>query len=169
MGEDWDAMDMIKRPHVSILHDCREIPFPINDEEYDLIYLSHILEHIPWFQTVDFLIELKRILKPDGTIEVWVPDLKKLVQAYLDPSLVKNDGWYKFNPERNPTKWFNGRLFTYGPEEENWHRAAFDKEYLSKCFMDAGFTPFEIDKPRGADHGWINLGLGGKVSSIPLI
>ena len=164
LGPDWDAMDMIDRPHVNIVHDIREYPYPIADDTYDIIYMSHILEHIPWFQTQDCLVELKRILKPDGVLEIWVPDLEKLVQAYLNPELNKKDGWYKFNEERDPVKWFNGRLFTYGPGEENWHRAAFDRPYLRRCLNKAGFTRLaDITQCRGDSHGWINLGMSAKI------
>lgn len=162
LGPDWHAMDMVKRPHVQIVHDARKFPFPIKENSFHIVYMSHILEHIPWFQTVDFLKEVKRILAPGGVAEIWVPDLKKLVEAYLNPELVKNDGWYRFNPEQNPTKWFNGRLFTYGPGEENWHRAAFDAEYLEHNLKEAGFKNIQpLEKPRGYDHGWINLGMSG--------
>lgn len=160
LGSDWHSMDMISRPHVNIQHDIRNLPLPILSESYDLVYMSHILEHIPWFQTVEVLIEIKRILKKNGRIEIWVPDLKKLVEAYLNPALVENDGWYRYNPEKHPTKWFNGRLFTYGPEEENWHRAAFDAEFLKYNLQEAGFKNISLlNKPRGYDHGWINLGM----------
>lgn len=162
LGNDWDAMDMVDRPHVNIKHDVRKFPFPIEENKYHIVYMSHILEHIPWFQTIDCLKEIRRILKPNGIVEIWVPDLKKLVQAYLNPDLVKNDGWYRYNPEKHPTKWFNGRLFTYGPGEENWHRAAFDADFLRYNLSQAGFRDMKpLNKPRGADHGWINLGMSG--------
>jgi len=165
LGKEWDSMDMVQRPHVNIKHDIRSFPYPIESGRYDLVYMSHILEHIPWFQTEECLKEVKRILKVGGTLEIWVPDLRKLVEAYLNPTLNANDGWYKFNPEKDPVKWFNGRLFTYGPDEENWHRAAFDREYLKRCLVKAGFQEiFDLNKPRGHDHGWINLGVAAKNS-----
>jgi hypothetical protein len=127
-------------------------------------YMSHILEHIPWFQTKECLTEVKRILRPGGTIEIWVPDLAKLIEGFLNPSLIEKDGWYKHNPNKDPTIWLNGRLFTYGPGEENWHRAAFTREYLTQCLAEAGFVDiFPLEKPRGYYHGWINLGVGAKV------
>lgn len=160
----WETMDMIKKPFVDIVHNVRKLPLPIKNDTYKLIYMSHILEHVPWFQTTDLLKELRRVLVRGGLLEIWVPDLEKLVKAYLNPELVKKDGWYKHNPEKDPVKWFNGRLFTYGPGEENWHRATFDAPYLLKCLRDAGFrNTKKLDKPRGTNyHGWINLGASGQ-------
>jgi len=156
----WDTMDMIQRPGLTYLHDVRTLPLPIADETYHLVYMSHILEHIPWTQTVAALAEIRRVLAPGGAVEIWVPDLAKLVQAYLE----HNTGgckWRKFNPTGDHVTWFNGRLFTYGPEEENWHRAAFDAQYLKRCLRRAGFNAAinRLQKPRGYDHGWINLGM----------
>lgn len=163
LGHNWVTMDCVMRPGVvDIAHDLRETPLPFKDGEFNLIYLSHVLEHVEWTKTNAVLLELHRILKPGGAVEIWVPDLKKLVAGYLDNSLIKNDGWYRFNEDKDPVRWFNGRLFTYGPGEENFHRAAFDTNYLKRCLEQAGFHTIDpLNKPRGADHGWINLGMRG--------
>lgn len=163
IGGSWVTMDCIMRPGVvDVVHDIRETPLPFKDDKFEIVYLSHVLEHVEWTRTQDVLKELLRILKPNGVVEIWVPDLKKLVAGYLDPSLIKNDGWYRFNEEKNPTTWFNGRLFTYGPGEENFHRAAFDAEHLRMHLEKAGFKDIQpLSKPRAADHGWINLGMCG--------
>lgn len=158
VDKSWDIMDMVDRPWVNYSHDVRKLPLPLESDQYDLVYLSHILEHIPWFQTVDFLKEIWRILKVGGTVEIWVPDLAKLVDCYLKRKI--GDRWLKHNKAKDPTTWFNGRLFTYGPGEENWHRAAFDKPYLERQLKLAGFKHTDLlKKPRGYDHGFINLGM----------
>ena len=163
LGSDWVTMDCIMRPGiVDIVHDLRELPLPFNDSDFGMVYLSHVLEHVEWTRTHEVLSELHCILSPGGVIEIWVPDLKKLVSAYLDHTLIRNDGWWKFNDDHDPVRWFNGRMFTYGPGEENFHRAAFDAEYLTRCLMHAGFQDISLlNRPRGADHGWINLGMRG--------
>lgn len=154
----WTIMDMVPRNWVDVVHDIRNLPLPFEDNSFELVYLSHILEHVPWFQVVDCLIEIRRILKPGGSVEIWVPDLEYLVQCYLDKRL--GDSWLKFNKERDFVTWLNGRLFTYGPGEENWHRAAFDRPYLERLLKRAGYSSTgKLLKPRGYDHGAINLGV----------
>lgn len=158
VDKSWDTLDIVGRP--TIKHDVRVLPLPLADGSYDLVYMSHILEHVPWFQTVDVLREVCRILKPRGSIEVWVPDFAKIVVAYTAKKC--GDTWYKFNPDKDFMTWINGRLFTYGPGEENWHRAAFDETFLRSCIEDAGFRLTTVlKKPRGYDHGMINLGVAG--------
>lgn len=160
VNRSWDIIDMVKYPYVDIVHDVRNLPLPVGSNKYDLIYMSHILEHIPWFQTHDFLKEILRILKPGGEVEIWVPDFAKLVDAYQRQKIL--DTWFKFNPDKDFMTWINGRLFTYGPGEENWHRAAFDEKYLRRCLQRAGFRhTTRLTKPRGYDHGPINLGVAG--------
>lgn len=161
VSKDWDTMDMVKRPGLTYLHDVRKLPLPVPAETYDLVYMSHILEHIPWMQTLDALREIRRILKPGGKVEIWVPDFAKLVKAYLEGNTGRCR-WRRFNPDCDPMVWLNGRIFTYGPEDENWHRAVFDQTYLERCLRKAGYRDTRLlAKPRGYDHGWINLGMAG--------
>lgn len=151
---------------------ARKLPFP--DQTFDLIYASHILEHIPWFQTLHTLKEWVRALKPGGALEIWVPDGLKICETLVrferdGVNEIDQDGWYKFNPEHEPCVWAAGRLYTYGDgsgrlDHPNWHRGMFTPRYLKQLFEQAGLadvrqmTRAEV---RGADHGWINLGFHG--------
>lgn len=52
---------------------CQDLskPLPFEDESFDLIIASHILEHVPnWWKTFN---ECARILKVGGVLEVYVP------------------------------------------------------------------------------------------------
>ncbi len=45
----------------------------LESESVDFIIANHVLEHIPdWFETFK---ELARVLKPGGTLEVWIPPI----------------------------------------------------------------------------------------------
>ena len=160
VDKNWDMLDIIPRPGLTYEHDVRIRPWPILDNTYDLVYMSHILEHVPWFDTLSTLKEVHRILKTEGTTEIWVPDFEKIVESYLKQR--PGDDWMKFNPKKDFMTWINGRLFTYGPGEENWHRAAFDATFLRQQLKDAGFrNTVRLKQPRGYDHGAINLGVAG--------
>ena len=58
----------------------RGVPFP--DGAFDVVYHSHVLEHIDRCSAPAFLRECYRVLKPGGIIRVVVPDLYQLVDAY---------------------------------------------------------------------------------------
>jgi SAM-dependent methyltransferase len=59
----------------------RGIPYP--DSTFDILYQSHVLEHIEREAAHGFLRECRRVLKPGCVLRVVVPDLEKLVRTYL--------------------------------------------------------------------------------------
>lgn len=59
----------------------RGIPFP--DSTFDVVYHSHVLEHIDRDAAGGFLLECRRVLKPAGVLRVVVPDLEELARTYL--------------------------------------------------------------------------------------
>jgi len=145
---------------------------PVAAATFDTVYASHILEHIPWYETQKALLEWKRILKPGGALEVWVPDGLKICRAFIlaEDDLgndFQQDGWYKFNDSKNPALWFNGRIFSYGDGKgtlghPNWHVALLTERLLREHLEAVGFinvTRLTNDQVRGYDHGWINLGM----------
>lgn len=136
---------------------------PATDETYDLVVARHVLEHVPWYLTVGALTEARRILRPGGRLRVWVPDLEKLLQARAERRC--GDGWRRYNRRSDSMLWFNGRLLGYegrGRGPENWHRAVFDNEHLTRCFDQAGFVEVQALPPTAGRHGWIDLGVTGK-------
>lgn len=169
----FETMNIIDGKQVDYIGDiAKKLPF--KDYSFDLIYASHVLEHVPWYQVQDSINELYRVLKKGGILEIWVPDGLKIAQAFVDFEVsgidsTGLDGWYRFNEEKDPCKWANGRIFTYGDgygtlNHPNWHRAIFSPRYLQKLFTTAGFVDIvfmDTSEVRGVNHGWINLGIKG--------
>lgn len=56
---------------------------PFANESFDAVYHSHLLEHIPREKVENFIRECHRILKYGGIIRIAVPNLEKIVKAYL--------------------------------------------------------------------------------------
>lgn len=138
---------------------------PFNDGVFDLVYASHVLEHVHWTRTIAALQEALRVLTPHGSIELWVPDFAYLDRAYRteresggasDPS---PDDWLSEAEHQGQfMRWLNGRLFS--ANEGDPHRAAFDYPYLAACLLNAGFRDVErIYVTRTRDHGPIQLGV----------
>ncbi len=55
---------------------------PFQDKSVDVIYSSHMLEHIDRTEAANFLLEAYRILRPGGIIRLALPDIKKQVEQY---------------------------------------------------------------------------------------
>jgi len=165
----FETLDIVGGPNVDYVYDAAK-PLPFKDNTFDLIYASHVLEHIPWYKTEEVLKEWVRILKPGGQLEIWVPDglkiCKALVQAELEGIKVADmDSWCKFNPRKDPCVWAAGRIFWgANPEYPSWHKAIFTPRYLKELFERVGLKNVKImdsSEVRGYNHGWINLGVKG--------
>ena len=64
-----------------VRHDLRKgIPYSVNS--FDVVYHSHVLEHIDRDAAASFLKECYRVLKSGGTMRVVIPDLRILVENY---------------------------------------------------------------------------------------
>lgn len=167
----WDTLDI--RPGSTFQADVEKV-LPIADSTYDLVYASHIIEHVPWWKTVAVLQDWHRILKVGGRLEVWTVDAYKVAQRLIDiedsDSTWIPDNWRRLNRGGNAYRWCAGRLFAYGanPGDPNWHKALFTPKHLRKCFEAAGFTDhyfLDRSRVRGKDHGFINLGICGVKTS----
>ena len=56
---------------------------PFDDETFDVVYHSHLLEHFSKAQAEIFLKECCRVLRPKGILRVVVPDLEQIARTYL--------------------------------------------------------------------------------------
>lgn len=171
--EGFEALNVVGGSNVDyIWNAARRLPFRSNT--FSVIYASHVLEHIPWYNTESVLTDWVRVLAPNGRLEIWVPDGLKICKAFVEAEEqgsvdYQKDGWYRFNDARDPCVWASGRVFSYGdglatPGHPNWHLAMFSRRYLERALKNAGcrhVEPLDASQVRGHDHGWINLGLVG--------
>src|SRR5205823_4694013 len=57
---------------------------PFENETFDVVYHSHMLEHLERKEAMVFLQECLRVLRPEGVLRVVVPDLEQIVIEYLN-------------------------------------------------------------------------------------
>jgi predicted SAM-dependent methyltransferase len=98
---EWVNVDFIKTGDNVIVHNLKEgIPFMNN--EFDVVYHSHLLEHFTTTDAKFFLKECFRVLKSDGILRIAVPDLEQIVMNYMkslhgalsgDPESAENYEW----------------------------------------------------------------------------
>jgi ubiquinone/menaquinone biosynthesis C-methylase UbiE len=80
-GKDgWTTVDIYG---ADISRDLR-YGIPLKDSTVTAIYTSHMFEHIPFKQLVNFLFECKRVLKDGGTLSVCVPNAGNYIRAYIE-------------------------------------------------------------------------------------
>jgi SAM-dependent methyltransferase len=69
-------------PSRLVVHDLRK-GIPAGDATVDVVYHSHVLEHIDRPRVQGFLREVHRVLKPGGIQRVVIPDWEELCRDYL--------------------------------------------------------------------------------------
>lgn len=81
--KDWINVDFTSNSEDVIAHNLLE-GIPFKDNEFDVCYHSHILEHFPKNKADGFIKECYRVLKPGGILRVAVPDLQTIAKLYLE-------------------------------------------------------------------------------------
>lgn len=180
LGFDWrnpidgfESLSIFQTPNADYVIDASK-KMPFKDDSFNIIYASHVLEHIPWYQVKTVLKEWVRILKPGGKLEVWVPDGYKICSSLIDYEDNKidhsyKDGYYECVENKDPRLWANLRIYAHGDgkgdlQNDNWHRTLFTESLLKDMLRNSGLSNVELlsnNQVRGRDHGWINLGCTG--------
>jgi len=78
----WTNVNFVSTGEEVIAHDLTK-GIPYQDNSFDLVYHSHVVEHFPRTLAESFIRECYRVLKPKGVLRVVVPDLEQIVRIYL--------------------------------------------------------------------------------------
>lgn len=90
--KDWINIDFVSNNKDILAYDLLK-GIPCRDNTFDVVYHSHLIEHFPKENAVNFIKECYRVLKPGGIIRIATPNLEEIVKnytKYLNRSL-KND------------------------------------------------------------------------------
>jgi SAM-dependent methyltransferase len=139
----WTTLD--NREGADLYWDLRDgIPFP--EESIDKIYTSHTFEHIPFPALQALIQECHRVLKPQGSLSVCVPNARLYIEAYISGAefIDKSTCWQpglcdtgSSIDQVNYTAYMGGE-----------HCYMFDEESLTKILRLNGFNQAEL---RGFD------------------
>lgn len=117
-------IDAIPRRHVHYVQAVDNLR-RFRDGSVDLVYACHVLEHFSHLQVPAVLKEWGRVLKPGGRLCLSVPDFDRILDIYREtggdvPTII------------NPL--LGGQEYAY-----NYHRVIFNKAFLTKLLLEAGF------------------------------
>lgn len=118
-------------------HDLRR-GIPCRDGTADVVYASHVLEHLEPEAAEQFVRQIHRVLRPGGTIRVVVPDLETAARRYLD-SL---DSWRRSQADSPDAElrydwsviWLIDQMVRTrsGGQMRTWLRKHHDSPYVAK-------------------------------------
>ena len=75
-----------------IQHDLRQRPWPLPDEEFDLVMVKDMSLATPTVQNQDFIDEYLRVLSPGGIVEFWESDhVLRMLRPHVPGSSSTND------------------------------------------------------------------------------
>lgn len=125
-------------PHVHIVSKNIFQLRMISDASLDMVYMSHVLEHVPRGQVLQTIKEMGRVLKKDGTLRISVPDFDHIVHLYKEsgndinsiaPALMGGQN-YKFN----------------------FHYSVFNQNHLTDLLTKGGFHEVRVWNPYDCVH-----------------
>lgn len=166
----FETLDAVASPIVDHVGDCRKMKF---GAEFDLVYSSHVIEHVEMSDVEATIKEWARILKPGGWLEVHTVDSKRILTALLHYDETGEwtgpaPEWRKELTRGDPYLFAACRVLNW-PKDGNifqLHRAIITPNYLTRCFERAGLVdlaPLTREDARGSRHSaFINLGLKGR-------
>lgn len=79
----WTNIDIVPSGSDVLVHNIRK-GLPFEDDTFDAVYHSHVLEHIPRAEAGKFMKEAVRVLKPGGVMRVVAPDLEAIARLYIE-------------------------------------------------------------------------------------
>jgi ubiquinone/menaquinone biosynthesis C-methylase UbiE len=162
----FETLNVIRTPTTDHVGDARKLPFP--DGAFDLVYSSHCIEHLEWFDIEAAVREWSRILKPGGTLEIFTVDALALMRGLVvledtgEWTGPKVGAWRQGLTKGDPYLWAVGRLMNYPKNAQEFHRALITPGYLRRCMEGAGIRDIVgLTEERGHRHGPISFGLRG--------
>lgn len=169
-------------PNNLMVHDLsRGIPFP--DASVDVVYHSHVLEHLDRDVAHGFIRECARVLRPGGLIRIVVPDFEFCCRNYLnhvglcekegesaigdhdslfEPMLLQSVRREAHGTSLQPPLRRNveNLLLGYARKRGETHQWMYDRFNLAALLLSCGFTDPGV---RSFDHSdiddWHSLGL----------
>lgn len=137
-----DNIEFNKRNKIIFADATKRLPF--NDKSVSVIYSAHMLEHLSQSDAEHVLIEAKRVLKPGGVIRISVPDLKIIIQEYLESGDARAC-MQRLMMQAPSLKTFKDKLMLLliGYRHHQW---MYDGASLSKLLEQCGFKEIEIMK-----------------------
>jgi predicted SAM-dependent methyltransferase len=128
----WVNSDIKDEPGVDLVCDIRQ-GLPLDTGTIDYAVGIHSLPEFSYPEIVPVLEELRRVLKPGGTLRLALPDLQRGIDAYL----AADDDYFQVDPDEVRSR--GGRFVThmiwYG-----YSRTLFTTDFALELLEKAGFS-----------------------------
>jgi predicted SAM-dependent methyltransferase len=148
-------IDASPYPHVHFIRDV-ESPRLWQHDAADLIYASHVLEHVPWTRVPAVLARWRGFLKRGGVLRLSVPDFDALHDYYA---------------ATRDLAWITPPLMGSQSDVYDVHRAVFSRTMLEALLREAGFSQvrsWNAEQLQLGDWSTYTFQLGGRTRMLSL-
>lgn len=115
---------------------------PLADHSVEVLYSSHMIEHLDQEEALSFLKEARRVLNPKGIIRLALPDLKILVDDYLKSGAADDFMKGTYLCQRKPKTLVEKIKFLFvGNRDHHW---MYDGQSLVKLLNSVGFCEAQV-------------------------
>jgi len=135
-GPEFVNIDIEPYPNIHYVQDITDLS-NFRDESVDMVYASHVLEHIPRHQFTATLKEWKRVLKKGGIFRFAVPNFDALIDIYTQTG--KN------------VEIVRDQVLGQDPPYHN-HHTLWNFHYAQKILTDCGFSNVRLWDVNKVDH-----------------
>lgn len=118
----WTNLDLFSSVKADVYADITALPF--DRGSFDLIYASHVLEHVQRNTVVATLSHWRDLLKDDGVLRLAVPNFEAVVRWYIDTGKLGDVMGLLYGGQNHP---------------KNNHFVTFDCNTLKSDLLKAGF------------------------------
>lgn len=126
----YESADLMARG-VDHSVDLRDLPF--DDDSYDMVYASHVLEHIT--EDTDALVEIARVLKPGGLAILPVPIVADTTVEYPAPNP------HEYGHVRAPGPDYFAKYEPYFAEVHVYDSSRFPERHQTRLYEDRSVWP----------------------------
>ena len=132
--EGWTIFNVQNMDYVDIVGDIRDLS-QFQDESIEIIYASHVLEHVCQKEVKDTLQGIHRVLKKDGIFYCSVPNMEVLAKLFLSERLNLQQKWHVMR-----------MIFGGQTDKNDFHYFGWTLDFAKSFFGSAGFLTLESVK-----------------------
>jgi len=151
-------VDARSKPHIHIVTRNLFSLDMIPSESANLVYMSHVLEHVGHREVVKTLKEMRRVLRPGGVLRVSVPDFDYIVDIYNATSR---------NIAAIEQPLMGGQDYPF-----NFHYCVFNSRHLQDLMLKSGFQSTRSWNPATCEHhdfqDWASMNIEWQGRQFPI-
>lgn len=131
----WTNLDLFSSVKADVYADITALPF--DRGSFDLIYASHVLEHVQRNAVIATLSHWRDLLKDGGVLRLAVPNFESVVRWYIDTGDLRAVTGLLYGGQNHP---------------KNNHFITFDQNTLRSDLLKAGFNTVHYWDWRKTEH-----------------